>query len=126
VPSAYEEAIMPETKARESSMRQERLMVSGSQEILGGPQMAHTSAVFSRGSLPIPQASRARRRARRRRRKRSWATLWTYPLAVFLVYSTFWIGLALFSVYLPFFDGDMASPKRAEESISWHVSPEIL
>ena len=91
-------------------------MVSRSHEIPAGPRMAHTAAVLSRGTLPTAQASHSR--GRTRRRQRSWSPFWTFLLPVFLVYSTFRIGLALIAVYLPCFDGDMASLKRAEERIS--------
>lgn len=49
--------------------------------------------------------------ATRLRRRRPEAVAWLYLLPALAIYGAFWIGPALYSVYLSFFDWDMASPE---------------
>jgi len=53
--------------------------------------------------------------ARPRTRRRAWRALarpWGYLAPALLVYAFFWIGPAAYSLYLSFFDWDMASPQK--------------
>jgi multiple sugar transport system permease protein len=54
----------------------------------------------------------ARSRPRKRRRKRLWPAPWAYLIPVLALYGVCWVGPAVFSVYLSFFDWDMASPQK--------------
>ena len=53
--------------------------------------------------------------ARPRARRRAWlreARPWLYLAPALLLYGLFWIGPAAYSLYLSFFDWDMASPQK--------------
>jgi ABC-type sugar transport system permease subunit len=53
--------------------------------------------------------------ARTRRRRHAWLTHarpWLYLTPALLVYGLFWVGPAAYSLYLSFFDWDMASPQK--------------
>lgn len=53
--------------------------------------------------------------ARARTRRHAWLTQarpWLYLAPALVVYSLFWVGPAAYSLYLSFFDWDMASPQK--------------
>jgi multiple sugar transport system permease protein len=54
----------------------------------------------------------AERSAAARPRRRARLAPWLYLLPAFAVYAVFWAGPAAYSVYLSFFDWDMASPTK--------------
>jgi multiple sugar transport system permease protein len=47
-----------------------------------------------------------------RRRRRAPLAPWMYLLPAFAIYAVFWLGPAAYSLYLSFFDWDMASPTK--------------
>jgi hypothetical protein len=103
---------MQQLDAWELPRQEVRSRTSEGGERAGRWQTTQDPAVDTSAAVTIPEFLRSRTRTRRRRRKRSWGALWAYRLPVLLIYGTFWIGPAPFSVDPSFVDWDRASPQQ--------------
>jgi hypothetical protein len=65
----------------------------------------------------------AERSAAARPRRRARLAPWLYLLPAFAVYAVFWAGPAAYSVYLSFFDWDMASPTKTFVALDNYPPP---